>query len=49
MVSKKRVGTTSKKRVYNPITKKYYQVRQKSSKSGKSGQIKGLWSSKSKK
>ena len=32
-----------KKRIYNPVTKKYYEVRQKSSKHGKSGEIKGLW------
>lgn len=37
------------KRVYNPVTKKYYQVRQKTTKNGKKGEIKGLWSSKSKK
>jgi hypothetical protein len=38
-----------KKRIYNPVTGKYYEVRQRSSKHGKPGQIKGLWSSKKKK
>jgi flagellar hook assembly protein FlgD len=32
-----------KKRVYNPYTKKYYELRQRTSKTGKKGQIKGLW------
>ena len=31
------------KRVYNPITKKYYQLRQRDSMKGKKGEIKGLW------
>jgi len=35
----------AKKRIHNPVTGKYYEVRQKSSKYGKKGQIKGLWSS----
>ncbi len=35
--------TKKKKRIYNPVTGKYYEVRQKSSKYGKPGQIKGLW------
>lgn len=34
------------KRIYNPVTKKYYAVRRKTTKSGQRGQIKGLWSSK---
>lgn len=34
------------KRIYNPVTKKYYSVRQRTTKSGKAGGIKGLWSSK---
>ena len=37
MTTKKRKG------IYNPVTGKYYEVRQKSSKYGKPGQIKGLW------
>lgn len=32
-----------KKRIYNPITKKYYTVKNKTTKIGKVGQIKGLW------
>jgi hypothetical protein len=39
----------SKKRIYNPLTGKYYELRQRSSKYGDSGEIKGLWSSKKKK
>jgi hypothetical protein len=38
-----------RKRIYNPVTEKYYEIRQRSSKTGKKGQIKGLWSSKPKK
>ncbi|MCZ7382771.1 MAG: hypothetical protein O8C64_14530 [Candidatus Methanoperedens sp.] len=37
------------KRIYNPVTGKYYEVRQRSSKYGEAGEIKGLWSSKKKK
>jgi len=32
-----------KKRIHNPVTGKYYEIRQKSSKHGKAGEIKGLW------
>jgi len=32
-----------KKRVYNPYTQKYYELRQRTTKEGKKGQIKGLW------
>ncbi len=39
----------TKKRIYNPVTGKYYEVRQRSSKYGEAGEIKGLWSSKKKK
>jgi hypothetical protein len=34
------------KRIYNPVTNKYYAVRGKTTGGGKRGQIKGLWSSK---
>ncbi|MFC1755173.1 hypothetical protein ACFL96_17560 [Thermoproteota archaeon] len=34
-----------KKRIYNPVTHKYYEVKTSTSKEGKAGQIKGLWSS----
>lgn len=34
------------KRIYNPVTGKYYEVRQKTTVRGRAGQIKGLWSSK---
>jgi hypothetical protein len=37
---------TAKKRIYNPTTGKYYEIRQRSSVYGEPGQIKGLWSSK---
>ncbi len=40
---------SEKKRIYNPVTGKYYEIRQHSSKYGTAGQIKGLWSSKKKK
>lgn len=33
------------KRIYNPVTHHYYEIRQHSSKAGKKGEIKGLWSS----
>lgn len=33
-----------RKRIYNPVTGKYYDVRQKSSKYGEAGEIVGLWS-----
>ncbi len=38
-----------KKRIHNPVTGKYYEVRQRTTKKGKAGQIKGLWKSKAKK
>lgn len=43
MVEKRR------KRIYNPVTRKYYELRVKTTKYGKAGQIKGLWSPKKKK
>jgi len=36
----------SKKMIYNPVTKKYYEVRQRTTPSSSRGQIKTLWSSK---
>ena len=38
--------TTSKKRILNPLTGKYYELRQRTTKNGVAGQIKGLWSPK---
>jgi hypothetical protein len=38
----------AKKRIYNPVTGKYYELRQRSSVNGEAGQIKGLWSSRRK-
>jgi hypothetical protein len=38
-----------RKRIYNPVTKKYYELRQRTTKKGRAGQIKGLWKSKKKK
>lgn len=40
--------SAQKKRIYNPVTGKYYEIRQHSSKYGTAGQIMGLWSSKKK-
>jgi len=37
-----------KRRIYNPLTGKYYVIRQRTTSSGTRGQIKGLWSSKKK-
>jgi hypothetical protein len=34
------------KRIYNPVTGNYYEVKEHSSKYGKKGLIKGLWPSK---
>ena len=41
--------TMAKKWIYNPVTGKYYEIRQKSSKHCQKGQIKGLWPAKKKK
>lgn len=35
---------TPLKKIHNPVTGKYYEIRQRSSKSTTRGQIKGLWS-----
>lgn len=43
------MSTARKKRIHNPVTGKYYEVKQKTSKSGKAGRIKGLWTFKKKK
>jgi len=32
-----------RKRIYNPATGKYYELRQRTTKKGRKGQIKGLW------
>lgn len=37
-----------KKRIYNPKTKKYYSIRQKTTSKGKKGTIKGEWKPKRK-
>jgi len=37
-----------KRKIYNPKTGKYYEIRQRTTKKGKKGQIKGLWSPKRK-
>ncbi len=36
------------KRIHNPVTGKYYELRQRSTVNGEAGQIKGLWSPKKK-
>ena len=38
-----------KKRINNPVTGKYYEVRQRTTKKGKASQIKGIWKPKAKK
>jgi hypothetical protein len=37
-------STKSKKRIYNPKTGRYYQIRQRSSVKGPKGTIMGTWS-----
>ena len=37
---------STRRRILNPITGKYYELRQRTTKHGDAGQIKGLWSSK---
>jgi len=41
--------STDKKRIYNPVTHKYYELSERTSKGGIAGQITGLWSPKKKK
>ncbi len=41
--------TKKKKRIYNPVTGRYYELKEKTTKYGRVGQIKGLWSPKRKK
>ncbi len=40
--------STAKKRIYNPLTGKYYEIRQRSSAYGEAGQIEGVEQSKKK-
>jgi len=40
---------TANKRIYNPVTRRYYEIRQHSSKYEGAGKIKGMWSSGEKK
>jgi len=37
---------TKVKRIFNPVTGKYYKIRERSSKYGEPGEIKGLWNRK---
>jgi len=38
------MGKESKvKRIYNPVTRRYYVLRRRTTKGGRKGQIKGLW------
>jgi len=39
----------AKKRIYNPVTGNYYELRERTSKGGIAGHIMGLWSPKMKK
>ncbi len=34
---------SKRKRIYNPVTGRYYTIRQRTTKFGRKGQIKGLW------
>jgi hypothetical protein len=43
------LSSTSKNCIYNPVTERFYEIRQHSSKFDEARQIKGLWSSKKKK
>jgi hypothetical protein len=43
-----RRGIQPTKRIYNPVTGSYYELRERTSKTGRRGQIKGSWSSKKK-
>ena len=43
MSPKKKKSKKPRKRIYNPVTGKYYAVRQRTTDSGKRGQILGLW------
>jgi hypothetical protein len=42
------MATTKVKRIFNPVTGKYYEIRQRSSEFGQAGEIQGLWSTKKK-
>lgn len=42
-MNKQRIITTTKKRIYNPITKSYYQIRVRSTSVGEKGTIIGKW------
>ncbi len=37
-----------KKRIYNPVTDTYYEIRQRTTEYGKKGEIKGTWKKKKK-
>lgn len=43
MEEEEKMPKKRKKRIYNPKTKTYYAIRQRSSKKGKKGTIKGKW------
>lgn len=38
-----KIKITTKKRIYNPKTKTFYRIRQKTTQRGQKGQIKGVW------
>jgi hypothetical protein len=38
-----RMAMEEKKRIYNPLTGKYYELRQRNTEYGKKGEIRGLW------
>ena len=48
LVGRCNVSVMVTKRIHNPVTGKYYELRQRSTVNGDAGQIKGLWSPKKK-
>jgi hypothetical protein len=47
-VSNNEENMTAKKRIYNPVTETYYEIRQRTTEYGKKGEIKGTWKKKKK-
>lgn len=47
-VSNNEGNMAAKKRIYNPVTETYYEIRQRTTEYGKKGEIKGTWKKKKK-
>jgi hypothetical protein len=47
-VSNNENNMAAKKRIYNPVTETYYEIRQRTTEYGKKGEIKGTWKKKKK-